>query len=112
MKRSGELSAEQRSLLEMIRVHQFGRVENMSIRAGQPILGQNVKIVRVARLGGENGTNAVPSGEYELKRPVRNLFDELARLQNGTVISLEFRHGLPFRLETTVHPPCRSSIVI
>jgi hypothetical protein len=35
-----------------------------------------------------------------MKRPVRDLFDELSRLGDGTVISLEFRHGLPFRLET------------
>jgi hypothetical protein len=71
----------------------------MSIRAGQPVLDRNVRVVRVARLGGENGTSEVASRDNELKRPVRDLFDELARLQNGTVISLEFRHGLPFLLE-------------
>ena len=60
-------------------------------------------MVRVAQLGGKNGTEEVESGEFELKRPVRDLFDQLIRLQNGTVISLEFRHGLPFLLETTPH---------
>ena len=102
MRRSGDLSAQQRSLLEMMRMHQFGRVENMRVRAGQPILDRDVRVVQVARLGGENATHEVASGEYELKRPVRDLFDRLARLQDGVVISLEFRHGLPFLLETTV----------
>jgi hypothetical protein len=32
---------------------------------------------------------------------VSDLFAELMRLENGTVIRLEFRHGLPFLLETT-----------
>jgi len=78
MRRSGDLSAQQRSLLEMMRMHQFGRVENMRVRAGQPILDHDVRVVSVARLGGENTTNQVASEEYELKRPVRDLFDRLA----------------------------------
>jgi hypothetical protein len=100
--RTQDLGSGQRSLVELMRVHQFGRVENMSIRAGQPEIDQNLKIVRVVCLGGQNEplklTNAQ---EFELKRQVRDLFDELARLENGTVIRLEFRHGLPFLLETT-----------
>jgi hypothetical protein len=36
-----------------------------------------------------------------LKRQGRDLLEELERLQNGAVIRLEFRHGLPFLLETT-----------
>jgi hypothetical protein len=103
MRRSGDLSTQQRSLLEMMRMHQFGRVENMRVLAGQPILDHNVRLVRVARLGSENATNEVASEEYELKRPVRDLFDRLARLENGTVVRLEFRHGLPFLVEIKAH---------
>jgi hypothetical protein len=83
--------------------HQFGRIENMRVLAGQPILDRDVRIVEVVRLGSQNTTNEVASEEYELKRPVRDLFDRLARLDNGTVLRLEFRHGLPFALETTAH---------
>jgi hypothetical protein len=104
MRRSGELSAQQRSLLEIMRVHQFGRIENMSIRAGQPVLDQDLKVVRVACLGSESGGTKVPgSDEFELKRSVLDLFDELARLGHGTVVKLEFKRGLPCRLETTPH---------
>jgi hypothetical protein len=102
MRRSEDLSAQQRSLVEMMRVHQFGRIENMRVLAGQPILDEDVRVVQVARLGGENSISEVAC-EFELKQPVRDLFDRLARLQDGVVISLEFRHGLPFLLETTVH---------
>jgi hypothetical protein len=104
MRRSGELSAQQRSLLEIMREHQFGRVENMPVRAGQPILGRELKVVRVSRLGGESGGTKPPGpDEFELKRAVCDLFDELARLGNGTVVKLEFKRGLPCRLETTPH---------
>jgi hypothetical protein len=97
--RTQDLSPGQRSLVELMRVHQFGRVENMSIRAGQPVIDQNLKVVRVACLGGENDPLKLTNAQ--LKRQVRDLFDELARLENGTVIRLEFRHGLPFLLEST-----------
>src|SRR5580704_18489370 len=93
-RRTQDLSPGQRSLVELMRVHQFGRVENMSIRAGQPVIDQNLKVVRVACLGGENDPLKLTNAQ--LKRQVRDLFDELARLENGTVIRLEFRHGLPF----------------
>ena len=84
MRRSTDLSAQQRSLLEMMRVHQFGRVENMPIRAGQPILDQDLKVVRVACLGGKNdGTKLPAADEFELKRAVCELFDELERLGHG-----------------------------
>jgi hypothetical protein len=104
MRRSGDLSAQQCSLLEIMREHQYGRVENMSIQAGQPVLDQNFKVVRVACLGGESGGTKPPAGdEFELKRAVCDLFDELARLGHGTVVRLEFKRGLPCRLETTPH---------
>jgi hypothetical protein len=81
-------------------VHQFGRIENMSVRAGEPILNSDVKVVRVARLGGtSDATKVTRTDEFELKRHVRDLFEELEHLHDGTVIRLEFRHGLPFLLE-------------
>jgi hypothetical protein len=98
------LSPAQRSLVDLMHVHQFGRIENMLVRAGEPILTSDVKVVRVARLGGTSDAARITSTvEFELKRHVRDLFEELERLHDGTVISLEFRHGLPFLLETTAH---------
>jgi hypothetical protein len=106
MRRSGELSAPQLSLLQIMREHQFGRIENMSIRAGQPVLDQDLKVVRVASLGGESdGAKRPSTDEFELKRAVCDLFDELARLGHGTVVKLEFKRGLPCRLETTDGAP-------
>ena len=104
MRRSGELSAPQISLLQIMREHQFGRIENMSIRAGEPVMDQDLKVVRVACLGGDSGGTKLPgSDEFELKRAACDLFDELERLGHGTVVKLEFKRGLPCRLETT---PC------
>jgi hypothetical protein len=69
---------------------------------GEPVFNSDVKVVRIVRLGGESGPSKLTSAEdFELKRQIRDLFGELARLENGTLIRLEFRHGLPFSIETT-----------
>jgi len=100
--RTGDLSAQQRSIVDLMREHQFGRIENMPVREGQPVLDRDLRIVRAARLGGESSRTKAPcTTEFELKRAVCDLFDELARLDNGTVVRLEFKRGLPWLLETT-----------
>ena len=48
-----DLTAAERFLLQIMRENQFGRVENLRVQAGQPLLDRGVKVVRVARLGGE-----------------------------------------------------------
>ncbi len=70
------------------------------MRAGQPLLDTSIKIVRVARLGGESGGITTTGDEFELKRAVRDLFRDLARLEDGMVLRLEFKRGLPCLLET------------
>jgi hypothetical protein len=104
------LSSAQRSLVDLMHMHQFGRIENMPVRDGEPIFNSDVKVIRVARLGGGGDAAKVTrTDEFELKRQVRDLFEELARLENGTVILLEFRHGLPLLLETASSvSPCQS----
>jgi hypothetical protein len=97
-----DLSPAQRWLVDLMHLHQFGRIENMLVLGGEPILNSDVKIVRVARLGSGTDGAKVTRTEFESKKQVRDLFEELAQLENGTVILLEFRHGLPFLLETTL----------
>ena len=96
-----DLTAAQRRLLQIMREHRFGRVENMRVQAGQPVLDASLKIVRVVRLGAEGSPTHFPIGdEFELKQCVLDLFEELTTLRNGTIVKLEFRHGLPCLLET------------
>jgi hypothetical protein len=83
--------------------NQFGRVENLDVRAGQPLRGPATRVVRSSHLGGGSGDTEVPRGtDFELKRALRDLFAELERLDNGTVVRIEFRRGLPCLLETTL----------
>lgn len=97
-----DITPDQRKLVDIMSECQFGRIEHFDFRDGQPLFGPETRIVRVAHLGGGESGAKVPNGEeFELKQAVRDLFDELARLNNGTIVRLEVKRGLPCLLETT-----------
>jgi hypothetical protein len=99
-----DLSAAQLWLLRTMSERQFGRIEHLEVQRGQPAPGPAMKVVRVAHLGGGSDGAKVPHGEeFELKQAVRDLFAELGRLNNGTVVRLELKRGLPCLLETTAN---------
>jgi len=96
-----DITRAERMLLDIMSDHQFGRLENVPVHDGQPVLDQSVKVVRVARLGAEGRETPTLSVEqFELKKAACDLLDELVRLGEGMIVRLEFRHGLPFLLET------------
>lgn len=98
-----DLTSAQIWLLHIMSEYQFGRIELLGVRDGQPLELPATKIVRVTHLGGGDGGARRPNGEdYELKQAVRDLLAELERLNNGTVVRLEFKRGLPCLLETTL----------
>ena len=43
-----DLTDAQRRLVAVMSAHQFGRIENLSVQAGQPVFDGDVRIVRVA----------------------------------------------------------------
>jgi hypothetical protein len=101
-RKMSDLTAAQRWLLDLMSEHLFGRIESLRVEHGQPAPDQNVNVVRAARFGSKDGGLKVPvSDDPELKQTVWDLFDEIEQLQNGYIERLEFKHGLPFLLETT-----------
>jgi hypothetical protein len=97
-----DLNIAQRWLLDVMHENQFGRIENLRVEHGQTKPDQRLNIIRAARFGGREGGGKVPvSDDAELKKSIWDLLDEIERLQNGYIVRLEFRHGLPFLLETT-----------
>ena len=96
-----DLSPAQLWLVRTMSESQFGPIEHLEVREWQPVSGHAVKVVRVAHLSGNGGVKVPRCEEFELKQAVRDLFVELKRLDNGTVVSIEFKRGLPYLLETT-----------
>lgn len=97
--RRQELSRSRRRLLELMRDVGYGRIENLTIRAGEPIFDESLLLFREVLLGRKSKEHAVPSeNDFELKAQIMDLFEYFNRMQNGIIPLLKIQDGLPFQL--------------
>jgi hypothetical protein len=95
----GAHSEPRRRLIEFMQAKNFGRIEDLIVRNGEPVLEPPPTFVREVKFGGENGPRPESgAADFRLKAQIVELFDEFDRLGNGTLTVLEFKHGLPFRM--------------
>ena len=77
----------------------YGRIEGLSIRRGEPVLDPPPRIIREIKFGGENGPRPeVAKPDFTLKAQVRDLFAQMEALGDGVVPCIEVQRGLPFRM--------------
>jgi hypothetical protein len=96
------LSTQKKRLLEALQKTNYGRIENLLIREGEPVLSPPPRIVKDIKLGATD-TGARPelnTMDFALKREHLELFEYFRRLGNGTIECIEVKAGLPFRLIT------------
>jgi hypothetical protein len=93
------LSPERRRLLETMQRVNFGRIELLEIRDGEPIFDPPPRIVKDLKIGGENSARPeLEKEDFLLKAPVIEFFEHLGRLGDGTVALIEIKCGHPSRL--------------
>lgn len=97
-----------RRLLELMQRTGFGRIENLVIRSGDPVVDPPPLTIREIRFGGENGPRPeLAMADYRLKSQVVELFAEFDRLADRTIDVLIIKYGLPFRMEIREREPTR-----
>lgn len=97
--RKSKLSAGQFQLIELMQQINFGRIEGLWIRNGEPQFAPPPKIICEIKFGGENGPRPQKSSDdFELKAQVVELLQHLERIGNAIIDTIEVKHGLPFRL--------------
>ena len=90
--------SQQKLLAEMQRIN-FGRIEGLVVRAGEPVLDPRPRIIREIKFGGENGPRAESAkADFALKAQVRDLLAQLEALGDGVIPCIEIQRGLPFRM--------------
>jgi len=93
------LSPQRKHLLELLQGLNFGCVEALRVRNGEPVFDPSPRIVREVKFGSENGPHPKINAEnFALKSQVRELFEQMEELRNGTILCLEVKHGLPFKM--------------
>jgi hypothetical protein len=93
------LSLQRQLFLETLQQINFGRIERIRFRDGQPELSDESRIVREHKFMGENGPHRESkNNDFPIKRPLSELFRYFDQQVNGEIESLEIKHGLPFRM--------------
>ncbi len=89
----------QRKLVELMQEINHGRIEGLAVRGGNPVLEPRPRVIREIKFCAENGPRAerkIP--DYCLKAPVIECLRYLQQVRDGTIETLDVKHGLPFRM--------------
>ena len=99
-KTKSSLLPSQRQLLELMQELNFGRIEDLQVRASEPVFEPAPRVIRKLKIGGENGPRSeISCADFWLKSQVVELLEAIASLGDGTVLAIEVKHGLPFSVE-------------
>ena len=91
------LSPSRARLLELMQRLNFGFVESLAFRDGQPVFSPPPRLVREVKFGADNGPRPeADQRDFTLKARVLDLFAHLEALGSGVIRRLEVKHGLPF----------------
>ncbi len=100
------LSQSRQQLLKLIKEIQFGRIENLSITAGEPVFNSSIRVIRQVLLGKKlDCREKTINSSLELKAQVIEMFSYFDQLQKGIIPLLKIQDGLPLllQLEETIH---------
>lgn len=93
------LSLQRQLLVETLQRINFGRLDNLRFKSGEPFLDESSTIVREHKFAGENGPRPESAKEdFALKKQVVELFRYFDDRRDGVIETLEVKHGLPFRM--------------
>jgi len=99
------LSPARKQLIEQMQRINYGRIEKMLVRRGEPVLEPMPCVVHEFKFPGDNGPRPeISAADFTLKAQVIALFAQLDSLGNGLIRSIEIQRGLPFRM--TVEEVC------
>jgi hypothetical protein len=93
------LSPERQKLVDVIRRLYFGKIENLIMRNGDPEFSSLTKITQEIKLGPEQASSTGSTkSDFTLKSHVTDLLSQFDALEDGSIVTIECRHGLPSRL--------------
>jgi hypothetical protein len=97
--RLSQLSPARQALVRALQIVNFGELQNLHVRNGEPMFDNSALVVLDAKLDKDEGPRpeiALP--DFALNAEVSRLMARLDELRNGTIQRLEVRAGIPRRL--------------
>ena len=103
--RMEDLSPAKQRLLPLFQAINFGRVEELEIRNGEPEFSPAPRVFVELKLDANDGPRPESRlDRFPLRSQVERFFAQITRLDGGTVEVIEVRHGLPFRMVIEAMP--------
>jgi hypothetical protein len=94
-----DVTVARQRLIELTQRINFGRIEQLLIADGDPVLTPPPLVIREIKFGGENGLRLESEiSDFILKSQVVELLRFLDEFRDGAIDVLEIKHGLPFRM--------------
>jgi hypothetical protein len=94
------LSEAQGRLVQLLQNLNFGRIECLRVKAGEPIFEPEPRVIQKLKMGGDNTPRPEAALEdFWLKQQTVEMLTAIANLRDGEVLSIEVKHGLPFAIE-------------
>jgi len=93
------LSPGRRRLVELMQRVNFGRIEGLLVRCGEPVFDNATppRVVLEVKFGADNGPRPEAAiTDFALKQQVIDLFAYLDRFREARIEALTVKHGLPF----------------
>ena len=93
------LSPARKRLVELMQEVNYGRIERLQIRDGDPVFNPPPTVLRQYLFGKENGPNAYRGVDgFALKKKVAELFEIFDREPSLSIQELIIDNGLPVRM--------------
>ncbi|MCE5322413.1 hypothetical protein LLG46_03740 [bacterium] len=94
-----QITEAQKRLLQLMQEIHYGKVEDLVISDGEPVMGLPVKVLRDVKLSGESSRKPILADCDNLDKPqVVEMLRQFRRLGDGVVQLVEIHDGLPFRI--------------
>ena len=93
------LSPARQQLVELMQEVNFGRIEDLEVRDGEPVVATGPRIVRDIVFGKDNAPHRARRwGDFTLKEQVIEMFDVFDQERSLRVERLVVQNGLPVRM--------------
>lgn len=94
-----QLSTARRSLIEVFQRVNYGRIEGLTVRCGEPVLDPMPRVIHEYKFQSDNGPRPeTRKPDFLLKRQVIEFLERLDEIHDGVIPSIEIQRGLPFRM--------------
>jgi len=94
-----DLSPPKQQLIGLMQRINFGCIEGLVVHDGDPVFAPSPRVIREVKFCAENGPRPeAAKQDFALKKEVRDLLARIEDLRNGTILTLEVKHGLPFKM--------------